>query len=316
MACHIAAAAGGLGARRYVKGMTKAQRTSINNGVWMCYTHGKLVDTDEHRFTIPMLKKWRKFAEFRAKCRQEYGADKPLPQEKLLQIGFADHALQIKSLGDETQTIGNATQDSCVSVIWGKELCHAVRDVLVEIVRNTFIHGKAKKCLILIRNRSIHVTDDGSDFNWLKLHSNKAGRGGAAAVRHIIEQFGDRLVLGSKRHKDENRTIIALAHTLDDIALVSPCSVEVEEEEWETIRKRRQIPASWFSSKTEPCKIFYIVLPEFMPHSDAILLSEALQPEAIKDKQIVFVTKNTSTGVRSYLLHVFPFARVLNISNP
>ena len=189
MACHIAAAAGGPGARRYVKGMTKAQRTSIKNGIWMCYTHGKLVDTDEHRFTIPMLKKWRKLAEFRAQFRQEYGADRPLPQEKLLQIGFADHALEIKSLGDEAQIIGNAMLDSCVSVIWGEELCHAVRDVLVEIVRNTFIHGKATKCLILIHNRSIHVTDDGIDYNWLTLHGNRGGRGGAAAVRHIIDQF-------------------------------------------------------------------------------------------------------------------------------
>ena len=67
-------AAGGPGARRYVKGMTKAQRTSINNGIFGCAIRtGKLVDTDErHRFTIPMLKKWRKLAEFRAQFRQEY----------------------------------------------------------------------------------------------------------------------------------------------------------------------------------------------------------------------------------------------------
>ena len=140
-------------------------------------------------------------------------------------------------------------------------------------------------------NRSIHVTDDGIDYNWLTLHGNKDGRGGAAAVRHIIDQFGDSLVLGSKWHKDENRTVIALANSLEDIALVSPCSVEVKEDEWESIRKHKQLPATWFPPKTEECKIFYIILPEFMPHSDAILLAEAIQPAAIKNKQIVFVTK-------------------------
>lgn len=73
MACHIAAAASGPGARRYDAKMSKEERTAIENGVWMCYTHGKLIDTDERRFTIPMLKKWREFAEFRAKFRQQFG---------------------------------------------------------------------------------------------------------------------------------------------------------------------------------------------------------------------------------------------------
>ena len=134
-------------------------------------------------------------------------------------------------------------------------------------------------------------------------------------MKTLFARFGDKLLLGAKRHNDENRTI-ALAHSVDDIKLVSPCSVEVKEEEWKAIRKRRQIPASWFSTTTEPCRIFYIVLPEFMPHSDAILLSEVLQPEPIKNKQIVFVTQNTSSGVERYLMEVFPFARVLNVSSP
>ena len=47
MACHIAAAAGGPGARRYVKEMSADERASVENGIWMCYTHGKVIDTDE-----------------------------------------------------------------------------------------------------------------------------------------------------------------------------------------------------------------------------------------------------------------------------
>ena len=57
MACHIIAASSGPGARRAVPGATASEITDISNGVWMCYTHGKLIDTDEHSYAIEMLKK-------------------------------------------------------------------------------------------------------------------------------------------------------------------------------------------------------------------------------------------------------------------
>src|ERR1700743_1084457 len=65
-ACHIAAASGGPGARRVVPSMARADRVSYDNGIWMCRTHGTLIDTDEVRFTIPLLKQWRSAAERRA----------------------------------------------------------------------------------------------------------------------------------------------------------------------------------------------------------------------------------------------------------
>ena len=315
MACHIAAASGGQGARRYVASMSSEERLSPENGIWMCYTHGKIIDTDEKRYSSPMLQKWREMAYFRARFRQEFGTDKQLPRDRLVEIGFANETLSFTSPGNEAKVIGFALLDSCVPLVWGDELSHAVRDVLVEIVRNTFAHGGASSCKLVIYRRSISITDDGADFSWLNLPTSPNARGGAAAVKSLFAHFGDKLLLGVKRHNNENRTTIALARSLDDIKLVGPCSVEVKDGDWNEVRNRRQIPASWFPSTTESCRIFYIVLPEFMPHSDAILLSEALQPEAIKNKQIVFVTQNTSSGVERYLLEAFPFARVLNISS-
>lgn len=44
MACHISAASAGPGARRYRPDMSPEDRRSISNGIWMCYTHGKLID--------------------------------------------------------------------------------------------------------------------------------------------------------------------------------------------------------------------------------------------------------------------------------
>lgn len=315
MACHIAAAASGPGARRYVQQMSAKERASIDNGVWMCFTHGKTVDADEKRFSIPMLKKWRELAEFRAQWILDYGIERALPQERLIGIGFASETLSFSTLGNETQAIGEALLDSCVPLVWGEYLSHAVRDVLVEIVRNTFIHGGASTCRIVIDRHAIHITDDGEDFNWLSLPAALNGRGGAAAVRELLAKFGNKLLLGAKRHNDENLTMVALAHSINDLALVNPCSIEVDDYEWDEVRRSRQIPASWVSPATEPCKILYVILPEFMPHSDAILLSEVIQPRAIINKHMVFVTQNTSRGVKKYLLDKFPFARVLEISS-
>ncbi len=50
-ACHIRAAASGPGARRHDPSMTSAERSSIDNGIWMCRTHAKLIDSDEATYT-------------------------------------------------------------------------------------------------------------------------------------------------------------------------------------------------------------------------------------------------------------------------
>lgn len=49
VAAHIAAAAPGPGARRYDPTMTSEIRGSATNGVWLCQSCSKLIDTDEVR---------------------------------------------------------------------------------------------------------------------------------------------------------------------------------------------------------------------------------------------------------------------------
>jgi hypothetical protein len=51
VAAHIAAAAPGPGARRYDATTTEEQRLSIDNGIWLCQTCAKLIDTDEKTYT-------------------------------------------------------------------------------------------------------------------------------------------------------------------------------------------------------------------------------------------------------------------------
>ncbi|MEE4220267.1 hypothetical protein V2I93_04020 [Pseudomonas viridiflava] len=55
VAAHIAAAAPGLGARRYDYSMTPEQRGSIDNGIWLCANCSVLIDRDEARFSAQYL---------------------------------------------------------------------------------------------------------------------------------------------------------------------------------------------------------------------------------------------------------------------
>lgn len=65
VAAHICAAAPG--GKRYDSTMTPDQRKSIENGIWLCQTHSKLIDTDAETYTVEKLHQWKKDAEERAR---------------------------------------------------------------------------------------------------------------------------------------------------------------------------------------------------------------------------------------------------------
>lgn len=61
VAAHICAAAEG--GPRYDKNMTVEERRSIDNCIWLCQTHSKLIDADEKTYTVDRLRQWKKDAE-------------------------------------------------------------------------------------------------------------------------------------------------------------------------------------------------------------------------------------------------------------
>jgi hypothetical protein len=61
VAAHITAAAPG--GPRYDAFLTRDQRRHQLNGIWLCQTHGKLVDSDGQYFTVEMLRNWKRAAE-------------------------------------------------------------------------------------------------------------------------------------------------------------------------------------------------------------------------------------------------------------
>jgi hypothetical protein len=61
VAAHITAASPD--GPRYDSAMSSEQRTSANNGIWLCQKCAKLVDNDSARYAIKMLINWRTTAE-------------------------------------------------------------------------------------------------------------------------------------------------------------------------------------------------------------------------------------------------------------
>lgn len=61
VAAHIKAAAPG--GKRYDPSMTGEQRSDITNGIWLCQSCSKLIDTDEQKYTVELLNTWKQLAE-------------------------------------------------------------------------------------------------------------------------------------------------------------------------------------------------------------------------------------------------------------
>src|SRR5207247_1287049 len=81
VAAHITAAASG--GPRFDPQLSPAQRSAAANGIWLCQSCAKLIDSDEARYTKPVLVSWRSSAERRAQSllqtpERPQGADEPI----------------------------------------------------------------------------------------------------------------------------------------------------------------------------------------------------------------------------------------------
>ena len=73
VAAHITAAASGVGAKRYDSNLSTEERKAITNGIWLCQNCGKLVDSDEKKYSVELLVNWKRDAEDRAALEVESG---------------------------------------------------------------------------------------------------------------------------------------------------------------------------------------------------------------------------------------------------
>ncbi|MDY6291556.1 MAG: NACHT domain-containing protein [Succiniclasticum sp.] len=115
VAAHICAAAPG--GKRYDANMTSEERSSIDNGIWLCQNCAHLIDTDEKRFTVELLKDWKDKSEQQA----HKGISSAIPVNSAIVVSstFAgDTHNQILSASHSN--IENAAIDSYLQSVYSK----------------------------------------------------------------------------------------------------------------------------------------------------------------------------------------------------
>lgn len=76
VASHITAAA--KGGPRYDSALSPKERKSIENAIWLCQDHAKLIDNDDKRFTADLLRQWKRISEEAARMDIEAPLAEPL----------------------------------------------------------------------------------------------------------------------------------------------------------------------------------------------------------------------------------------------
>ena len=298
MACHIAAASGGRNARRYDATMTVEERGSISNGIWLCYLHGKLIDTDEDRFTVSQLKKMKEVAEIRAQRVLESTNQDTFGYFKL-DLGKSKTC--IMHIDDVSVRIGDAITDSSMADILGHEILLAARDVCIEVALNSFRHGGATKVTFEVLESSLSITDNARGFNILNLYRHRDNSGGGHTITHLIESFSDKLVITSETTHDSNRYEISFFNSLDDVRELTHCYLEISAEE------AMRGSSSELDDLDPKCQIIYVLLPDYMVKSQSVLLSEINKELLSSQRLYIFLSrKPLSLLVKTCVKQKFP----------
>jgi hypothetical protein len=113
VAAHIAAAA--KGGARFEANMLSEDRSAIENCIWLCQNHAKLVDNDPVRYTSDLLRRWRKLAEEAALLEIESSSNALVQDVELIKFycqcfdrpAFQDPFNQEGSMEDFDKAIGD-----------------------------------------------------------------------------------------------------------------------------------------------------------------------------------------------------------------
>lgn len=238
MACHIYAAADQRPARRRSPGGIDLQ--AATNGIWMCYTHGKLIDTDEATYTVEQLLAWKRIAELRADFRQRASRDPSTREYLNHSAGPVRGEISFSKAAADSKRIGELLRSSGASTVWGKPIAHSVRDFAVEILRNAFVHGRATSVTVQLTSSGLAIRDDGAPFDVFSLPCAERPRGGARALTHILDLAAAGLIVTSQR-TELNTTTVTLTASLNAALAANPCVVEAKAH-WED-GPNPQVPA-------------------------------------------------------------------------
>lgn len=298
-AAHIAAASGGRGARRYDPEMSPDQRSSIDNGIWLCNSHAKLIDTDASTYTVQMLKQWRALAERRAQLRQAVGSN--FNRSDLVSIGLAPNYIPVLDTPEMNETIGRTVQLSWLADICGKEAAHTLRDFLIEYSRNAFSHGGATNISIEFRLNCVELSDDGAEFHLSQLHTGYS-RGGGKALSAILQSRELGRISSNRTVDGINSVHIPFVLEPLDLPAVSPCAIALSREMVRT--------GSLDVARFDYCDRVYVVAPNFVCYSDGPLFERVLKQMIAEYPNVILILPESSSQVIAHFRALFPSIEV------
>lgn len=306
MACHIFAAAPGKGAKRYDPNMTSEERRSAENGIWMCYRHGKQIDNDECRFTSEVLFKWKQVAERKAQLEHELGRSIEAEPQLLLDLGLARNEVKIESAnGSENILIGDALKFSCANALWGEGLTAYIRGYLIERARNAIKHGGATYVKIEIESSKVSLLDDGDEFNHHDLLNHPNARGGAETKRKLIDTYGNHIISIAQRENGINKSVISILTNKNMIKDITPCTVELSYEIGFAEEYRFEV--------METCSEIYVTIPDYFGLSDLGWVTRILPRIEGDERRLVFVLDDVADYLPTYISRAYPESRVINL---
>lgn len=201
IAAHITAASPG--GPRYDAELSKEDRQSYGNGIWLCQNHAKLIDDDEARYAVDLLTAWRQAAEARA--REEQG----LPMARGPSGSRALVAHQ-RMLGADQGGLREGIHDFLVDVgasqAWGNHY-QLIRMVLYELALNSVQHGGASTVELTSNAGTVMLRDQGQRFGLAELRAG--GQGGHQAISDLAADATGAFILTYRFTQDRNEWCVA-----------------------------------------------------------------------------------------------------------
>jgi hypothetical protein len=101
VAAHITAAAPG--GKRYNPGLSSEERKSIENGMWLCQNCGKLIDSNEQKYSVEILEAWKHEAEQQAQSEVEKSMSQAFSGRPIDDCVLTDYLRTITRQAKETE---------------------------------------------------------------------------------------------------------------------------------------------------------------------------------------------------------------------
>jgi len=305
MACHIYAATDGRAARRVNKEMSAGQLSHISNGIWLCYTHGKLIDTDECTYEPELLQDWRIIAERKAQLRQRYGED--IEAWKVDELPLAKLSLKV-SQPNPLAEINKAIELSCIAESWGNSTALALRDVAIELGRNALTHGESSNFQMVVKSNFVELIDDGFHFSHRDLISTKNRRGGAMALE-VHGGSSSHILLSYMRRDDCNVTTIVPMDRANILMGANACSVTLE------YGPQAAAYAAQFIERHTQCgTIFIHPIHGIIGFSDLGALSAQLNKCDLSGRDVAIVLDEHSEEMYKQIRNVIPQIRIIVVN--